>query len=71
MKIGDRVAYSTNFLQSIGCYTGPMANAKGTVTALVPLCETTLAEVDWASDEVPKRVNVKNLRTLRQVQLGQ
>ena len=46
IKVGDTVAYSRHFLQSIACYTGDMPRAGGTVTALVPVGkEVTLADV--------------------------
>ncbi len=61
LKVGDHVAYSVTFLRSIGTYTGDMPHAKGEVTGLVPLGETTLAEVAWDRAELPARVNVNNL----------
>jgi hypothetical protein len=67
IKPGDSVAYSKAFLQSIGCYTGDMPQARGKVTALVPLGELTLAEIDWNLPDLPARVNVKNLIPVRQI----
>ena len=61
IQVGDRVAYSAKFLRSIGCYSGDMPHARGTVTALQPLGQTTLAVVDWNTDEIPRRVNTANL----------
>lgn len=61
LTIGDRVAYSRSFLQSVGAFTGDLPHARGEIKKLSPLGETTLAEVDWANTELPPRVNVANL----------
>jgi len=61
IKVGDTVAYSKAFLQSISAYTGDMPQARGKVTALVPVGEVTLAAIDWNLPDLPARVNVKNL----------
>lgn len=63
IKVGDQVAYSKRFLQSIGTYTGDMPQAKGKVTALESIGkELTLAEIVWEGEaDLPQRVNVKNL----------
>ena len=62
LQVGDRVAYTKAFLQSIGAYTGDMPHAKGVITDLKRLSEeTTLAEITWDRPELPSRVNVKNL----------
>jgi hypothetical protein len=61
IEVGDRVCYSKRFLQSTGQYTGDAPQGRGTVTALVPLGETTVAEIDWNIPDLPKRVNVANL----------
>jgi hypothetical protein len=63
MKIvpGSKVAYSVQFLKSIGESHGEIARARGVVTAIVPLgTSTKIAEIQWTSD-MPKRVNVANL----------
>lgn len=59
--MGDTVAYRADFLRSIGCYTGDMPQARGVVTDLVPLGETTLAKIEWDLEDLPEKVNVKNL----------
>jgi len=61
LQVGDTVAYSKAFLQSISAYTGDMPQARGKVTALVPVGEVTLAAIDWNLPDLPARVNVKNL----------
>jgi hypothetical protein len=59
---GARVKYRAEFLRSIGCYTGALPFARGTITALVNLgSQTTLADVAWDRPGVPGRVNVANL----------
>src|SRR5262245_51484731 len=61
IKVGDRVAYSAAFLQNTGQFAGDLPHAKGLVVGLVQLGETTLAEIDWDTPEIPRRVNVANL----------
>ncbi len=72
IRVGDTVGYSKRFLQSTGQYTGDAPFARGKVTALLPLgSDTTLAEIDWDKSDLPPRVNVKNLSTIKQIQLGE
>jgi hypothetical protein len=61
IKPGDHVAYSAAFLQSTGQFAGDLPHAKGHVTALITLGETTLAEIAWDTPDLPRRVNVANL----------
>ena len=63
MNIGDTVAYKKSFLQSIGCLTGELPFARGTVQSIKELgnSDTKLASIDWNSPNVPKTVNIKNL----------
>lgn len=61
INVGDRVAYCAAFLRSTGQYAGDVPHAKGEVKALVPLGETTLAEIEWDHPDLPTRVNVANL----------
>ncbi len=72
IQVGDMVGYSKQFLQSTGQYTGNVPFARGKVTALLPLDGgVTLAEIDWDKPDLPPRVNVKNLSTIKQIQLGE
>ena len=72
IKVGDTVGYSKQFLQSTGQYTGDVPLARGKVTALHPIgSDVTLAEIDWDRPDIPPRVNVKNLSTVKQIQHGQ
>ncbi len=72
IKVGDSVAYSKRFLQSTGQYTGDVPHARGKVTALKPLGkDTTLAEIEWNKPDLPARVNVKNLITVKQIAFEQ
>ncbi|MBX3436107.1 MAG: hypothetical protein KF861_01360 [Planctomycetaceae bacterium] len=72
IQVGDTVGYSKRFLQSTDQYTGDAPFARGRVTALLPLgADTILAEIDWDKPELPPRVNVKNLSTIKQIQLGE
>ena len=71
IQVGEIVGYSKAFLQSTGQYTGDAPFARGKVTALHPLGdETILAEIEWDKPDLPSRVNVKNLSTVRQIALG-
>ena len=69
VQVGDRVAYSKAFLQSIACYTGDMPQARGVVTALVPVGQTILAEIAWDLPDLPQRVNIYNIRGVKQAAL--
>lgn len=61
ISIGDRVAYSAQFLRSIGCYGGDMAHARGTVSALLPFGERFLATIEWDLPDIPAKVVTANL----------
>jgi hypothetical protein len=72
IQVGDTVGYSKQFLQSTGQYTGDTPFARGKVTALLPLgSDTILAEIDWDKPDLPPHVNVQNLSTIKQIQLGE
>lgn len=59
--VGDKVAYSVQFLRSIGMSHSDMAHARGEIVGFTPLGSTTLlAEIRWNCD-MPARVNVHNL----------
>jgi hypothetical protein len=60
--VGDKVAYSVQFLRSIGMSHSDMARGRGTVTELKTHgSDWTLATIDWNGADLPERVNVKNL----------
>lgn len=61
MNIGDKVAYSVDFLRSIGVFTGDMPAARGVIENITELGQTKLATIKWDSEEIPPKVNVKNL----------
>lgn len=59
--IGDKVAYSVQFLRSIGMCHGEIAHARGIITKLITPCSAwTLAEIKWNCD-MPEKVNTANL----------
>lgn len=61
LSVGDRVAYSVQFLRSIGMSHSDMAHARGIVRGFTPLGpRTLLADIEW-DREMPPRVNVGNL----------
>ena len=71
INVGDTVAYSSKFLRSIGEVTDDMPFARGIVLELIPLGQTTLARIEWNTIDLPMEVNVLNLVTKLQIQLGE
>lgn len=62
VKIGQRVAYSVQFLRSIGASHSDMAHGRGEVVALSALGSITLAAIRWDNGaDLPRLVNVENL----------
>jgi len=62
LQPGDRVAYSAQFLRSIGCQTGELPAARGTVEAIENLGSTQLARIAWDTPgNLPQRVAAANL----------
>ena len=61
ISVGDQVAVSRRFLRSINCYTGDLANARGTVTELKKVGEILVATVDWQGWDVAPRILAGNL----------
>ena len=53
--------YSKQFLQSTGQTTGDTPFAKGKVESIKDLGGLQIATIDWKDNEIPCRVNVKNL----------
>lgn len=60
IAVGSRVAYSVQFLRSIGDYTD-LAHARGTVKEIRQLGSTSLAVIAWDKGDYPPKVNVANL----------
>jgi hypothetical protein len=61
VSVGSKVAYSVQFLRSIGMSHTDMAHARGIVVEIKPLGpQTMLAKITWDRD-MPERVNVANL----------
>jgi len=64
VAVGDNVAYSVQFLKSIGMSHTDMARGRGTVTDVSPIgkgSDTMLARIEWNLADLPERVNVLNL----------
>jgi hypothetical protein len=59
--VGSKVAYSVQWLRSIGEITGELPQARGIVTNLICLGQTILAEIKWLNGDYPNKVNVANL----------
>lgn len=60
IKIGDKIAYSVQFLKAIGKSHSDMARAKGVVLGIMPLGERSLISIDWDCD-MPVKVLCTNL----------
>jgi hypothetical protein len=65
VQVGDTVAYSRQFLKNTGQYTGDAPFARGKVTGLTPLGQLLLAQVLWDREDLPNKVNVKNLSRVK------
>ena len=61
-KIDDRVAYSVQFLKSIGESHGAMSHARGNITAITPFGDRALISIEWdKGDDMPPKVLDANL----------
>ena len=59
--IGDKVAYSVQFLRSIGMSHTDMAHARGRATVIWTFgADTRMVSVEWDCD-MPEHVNAANL----------
>jgi predicted alpha/beta hydrolase len=59
---GDRVAYSAQWLRSVGASHTPFAHARGNVASVhTVLGGSTFATIDWGNADIPATVNVANL----------
>ena len=62
VEVGDNVAYSVQFLRSIGMSHSDMAQGRGVVTEVKQYGDKfSLAVIDWGGAELPDKVNVQNL----------
>ena len=61
IKVGDKIAYSKQWLQSTGQLTGDTPHARGTVQSIEPVGELHLAVIKWDTPDLPDRVNIRNL----------
>ena len=69
INIGDKVCYSANYLRSTGQYTGDIPFARGIVTKLKDYGDDfILATISWNNEDVPAKVNVKNLSRVTEKQ---
>jgi hypothetical protein len=66
IAIGDTVRYASAWLRSTGQHTGDICFAKGTVTALAGTKDYMIAQIEWNTPDLPARVNVANLKRVRQ-----
>lgn len=61
IELGDKVAYSVQFLKSIGMSHSDMARARGEVTGFTPLGERRLVHIKWTNADMPEKVLEANL----------
>jgi hypothetical protein len=63
IHVGDRVAYSANWLRSVGLVTGPYPFLRGRVAAIDEITKGfSLAVVEWEGEaDAPARINIANL----------
>lgn len=59
--VGDKVAYSVQFLKSTGQSHSNLARARGIITELKPFGDNVLATIDWKDPEIPDKVITFNL----------
>ena len=69
VQVGDTVAYSRRFLQSIACFTGNMPQARGKVTALTTYERTDTSLTFWDSPNASGEVSMKYPRVTQNFQL--
>lgn len=62
LDIGDKIAYSVQFLRSIGESHGPMARGRGIVIDRNAVTsDFVLITIDWNGASFPAKVNEQNL----------
>lgn len=60
-KVGDKVAYSVQFLKSIGESHGDMALGRGVVSNVRKFGRANLVTIDWQNVDLPVNVLDANL----------
>lgn len=61
-NVGDRIAYSVQFLKSIGMSHGEMAQGRGVITEIETRGTLVLARIAWEKNaDLPQRVGAFNL----------
>jgi hypothetical protein len=72
IQVSDTVAYSKTFLNRQNHYPSDMPSAQGTIRALHYLeGGIILADIEWKTPGLPKRVNIKNLTKTEAADLGE
>jgi hypothetical protein len=62
VNIGDKVAYSIQFLASIGMSHSDMAGARGVVVEISTIGDRLLvAKIDWQNPDMPEKIAIFNL----------
>lgn len=71
-KVGDVVAYCERFINRIGQEFTNVKAARGKVMALITVHEElVMAEIEWDTPYLPKRVDVRNLTTPSGIAIGE
>ena len=60
-KVGDRVAYTVQWLRSTGMSHSELSHARGEVIGITRLGERALIEVKWTVNDLPNRILDANL----------
>ncbi len=62
LQIGDKVAYSVQWLKSVGQPHSDLARARGVITGIQTVgTSLKLALINWQDEDIPAKVNVANL----------
>lgn len=68
IKLHDTVAYTAKYLRSTGNHSGPLPQARGTVTEITEYSGgITLATIDWNTSAAPEQVNTGNLIPVKRI----
>lgn len=60
-NVGDKVAYSVQWLKSVGMSHSDYARARGEVTDVRALGGSPLITVEWSDPDIPARILAANL----------
>ena len=61
IEVGSPVAYSVQWLKSVGLSHSEYSHARGKVLELQPLGSNFMATIEWDNEDVPAKVLASNL----------